>query len=395
MHRARRHRQRVRFGVPLCALLLAVAGCGGSDSEDKPAAAATAATATATGGVAEAKKLVGELRAPVGWKDPGPAVDAAAIKGKSFYIIGNAISSPYSQELFGGIKEAAKVVGFDVTIVDGAGSSAKASSLIDQAIGRKADIIGLEAWPSTQLTAAIKKAKSAGIPVIAFADHEPAEPTAEELELGLVGQVSPCIACAGKAIADAAVAYSEGKLNSVLFDVPGVGVSVIERKAIEDEITRLCPDDCKVKAVDAPVAQWATGLPTLTSSVLKQDPKLNYLLPLYDTLVNFMKAPIHAANRQDDVGIISLNATLAQMKDLKNSDIVVGLIGNPVAWSGWAFIDQAVRIAGGQKAVADEFIPQRLFDETNINDIDLTKPAESWYSDVDFRAKYKTLWGLQ
>jgi ribose transport system substrate-binding protein len=282
-----------------------------------------------------------------------------------------------------------------VTIVDGAGSSAKASSLIDQAIGRKADIIGLEAWPSSQLTAAIKKAKDAGIPVVAFADHEPAAPTPEELEMGLVGQASPCIACAGKVIGQAAVAYSEGKLNSVLFDVPGVGVSVIERKAIEDEVERLCPDDCKIKGVDAPVAQWTTGLPTLTSSVLKQDPNLNYLLPLYDTLVNFMKAPIHAANKQDDVGIISLNATLAQMKDLKNKDVVVGLVGNPVAWSGWAFIDQAARILAGEEAVADEFIPQRLFDETNINDIDLDAPPETWYTDVDFRAEYKKLWGLQ
>jgi ribose transport system substrate-binding protein len=241
-------------------------------------------------------------------------------------------------------------------------------------------------------SAALKSAKAAGIPVVEVSGRDPQAPPPELSEVGVEAIVSFCYRCAGEQMAEFAVADTDGDVNAVLFDVPEIGVSRLERAGFESKLAELCAD-CKVRVVEAPLAQWNKDLPSLTTSVLQRDPTVNYLVPLYDSMVALME-PAVARAQAPDVKVVSYNATEPALTLLKNGQLVAGDVGGMNAWLGWATMDQIVRLLTGNEAVADEKIPHRLFDAENIDSIDLSAPESEWYGDIDLAAEYKQLWGV-
>lgn len=366
--------------------------------EQKPTDAATTEAPTAapdTSGVEEAKTLIQALEAPVEFKAPGPALNIGeSMKGKKVYFIANGLNYPFVQSLLGGLDAAAKLVGMEIIPVDGAGEASKASTLVEQGIAQKADLIIIQSFPAEQLTASLKEAKAANIPVIEMFGRDPQLPSKELLDVGVEGIVGYCYSCAGKQMAQFAVAESGGNVNAVVFNVPEIGTAALERDGFINELTRLCPT-CKVKSVDAPLAQWNDSLPKLTSTQLQSDPTINYLIPLYDSMVSLMKPQVIALGMESTVKIVTYNGTLPGLQDVLNKDIVSGDIGGMNAWIGWAAMDQILRILSGSGAVADENVPHRAFTASNISSIDLTKDESTWYGTLDLAKEYSNLWGVK
>jgi ribose transport system substrate-binding protein len=276
--------------------------------------------------------------------------------------------------------------------VDGAGQPAKAANLIQLAISQHAAAIIVQAFASSALSAPIAEAKKAGIPVIEEFEQDPGLPSAKARALGVVGEAVSCYKCGGKALADLVVADSGGKANVAFIDVPDIIGSLNVKSGFISELKRLCPA-CKVTVAHSPVAQWG-GLGTLTSSLLR-DQSINYLVPALDAMIAIMKPAIYAANAQDRVRVAAYNATLPAMQDLKKGVLMAGLAGNPPEWIGWAAVDQALRALSGQKPIADELVPNRMFTRANIGSVDLSKPTVDWFGVTHFREGYKKLWGVQ
>lgn len=364
---------------------------------ETPAQAATSASATApsTSGVDEAKQLVKNLMQPPQFQAPGPTMAIGdTMKGKKIYTIVDGINYQFVQNFLAGLTDAAKLVGMEVVAVDGAGDISKASTLIEQAIGQKANVIITEAFPAEQLSAAIKEAKSAGIPVIEVSAHDPQLPSSNLLDMGVKGIVAFCYSCAGKQMAQYAVAESNGHVNAVLFNVPEIGTAGVEKDGFVSELARLSPTS-KVRVVDAPLAQWNDQLPTLTSSALQSDPTVNYLVPLYDSMVSLIKPQVHALGMESKVQIATYNGTLEGLQAIHNNDVVAADIGGMNHWLGWATMDQTLRVLSGSGAVADEKLPHRLFCKEDISEVDLNKDETSWYGNIDLQAEYSKLWGMK
>lgn len=391
-------RFRGRFaGAPLVlvmalALALGLAACG-SSSDDSSKSSGTKTTATDSG-VATAKQAIAQLEQPVTFKAPGPAIQVGdKLKGKTIYVVANGLNFPFVQAMLGALKQGASAVGAKVVAVDGAGDATKAGNLVEQGVGRKVDAIVIQSFPAEQLTASLKSAKAAGIPVVEVSGRDPQAPPAALKDVGVEAIASFCYRCAGEQMAQFAVADTGGKVNSVLFDVPEIGVSKLEREGYESQLKKLC-DSCKVKVVQAPLAQWNKDLPSLTTSVLQRDPTVNYLVPLYDSMVAIME-PAVATAQAPDVKVVSYNATKPTLTMLKDGKLVAGDVGGMNAWLGWATMDQIARLLSGNPAVADTNIPHRIFTAQNIGSVDLAKPEPSWYGTIDLAAEYQQLWGVK
>jgi len=346
-------------------------------------------------GVSEARAVVKRLERPVKWQNPGPAFRLGnTVRGKTVYFLANGLSFPFVQNLLAGFKEAARVGHMGVLVGDGNGSVPKAASLIEQAVGRKVNVIVDEGFPSSQLSAPIQQARAAGIPVIEIGSGTPGFPPASVRRIGVSGWVTYCYGCAGRQMADTAIAQSGGKVDGLIVNVPGISVAQTETNAILSELRRLCPSTCKAKVVDAPLAQWSTLLPSLTSSNIQRDTSLNYVFPLFDSMIALMGPSVSRLGAQSRVKFVSYNATLPPMQQLKQGQLVTGDIGSPQHWLGWAIMDQAFRILSRHGVVANEKIPNRLFDATNIGTVNLNASEGTWYGSTNFRQRYRRLWGM-
>jgi ribose transport system substrate-binding protein len=162
---------------------------------------------------------------------------------------------------------------------------------------------------------------------------------------------------------------------------------------IKGEVERLCGDGCTTMTVDAPIAQWP-DLTTRIQSVLRDNPDVTYVLPVFDGMVLYLVPGIHAGGFQDKVKIGSFNGSPDVMQLLKDGDVVGAEVGGAILWEGWGFADQALRILTDNPPVEDIKTPLRLFTAENINEIDLEAQESTWYGDVDFKAEYQKLWGV-
>jgi ribose transport system substrate-binding protein len=335
------------------------------------------------------------LSQPVRFTPAGPAIKVGSkLRGKTIYVVANGLNFPFVQAMLGALKEGAHLVGAKVIAVDGAGDASKASNLVEQGVGRKVDLIVIQSFPAEQLTASLKSAKAAGIPVVEVSGRDPQNPPAALSAVGVKAIASFCYRCAGEQMAQFAVANTAGQVNSVLFDVPEIGVSALEREGYTSELKKLCPS-CKVKVVQAPLAQWTKGLPSLTTSVLQRDPNVNVLVPLYDAMVSIMEPAVAAAQASGNVQVVTYNATRPALTMLKKKNLVTGDVGGMNAWLGWATMDQIARLLSGNQPVADTKIPHRLFASESIASVALTKPEPTWYGALDLATEYGKLWGVR
>jgi ribose transport system substrate-binding protein len=338
--------------------------------------------------VTKAKQLISRAKAPLRFTAPGPSFDASKAKGKSVYYIAQALNLEFTRSVTGGIVAGLRSAGVKVTTVDDKANISETARLIQQGIALHPAAI-IIAERSELLRAPIKAAKKAGIPVIAQFEYDPRLPSASERALGVVAQVTFCYSCAGRLLADYAVANSNGNVHSITYWSPDDGVGKFEIGGIRNELARLC-SSCKAKFKDVLIAQWATQIPTKTQSDLR-DHSINYFLPVYDGMTLFMLPAIHAANAQNRVKIVSFNADKSAMKSMARHDVIVADVGSPLKWFGFAVADETLRVITGHPAIANERVPLRLFDNSNLPN--LKKDESTWYG-ANFQAGYKKLWKL-
>jgi ribose transport system substrate-binding protein len=376
-------RRLVRIGV--CAgALLAVVSLAGVGS----VAARTTSHAQRRDSVAQAKQLIAKAKRPVKFVAPGPSFNAAQAKGKSVYYIAQALNLEFTRSVTGGIVAGLKSAGVKVTTVDDKANISETARLIHQGIALHPAAI-IIAERSDLLRAPLRAAQKAGIPVVTQFEYDPRSPPASERALGVKAQVTFCYSCAGKLIADYAVANSNAKVNSVTYWSPDDGVGKFEIGGIKNELARLC-SSCTSKFKDVLIAQWATQIPTLTQSDLR-DHSVNYLLPVYDGMTLFMLPAIHAANAQKRVKIVSFNADKSAMNSMAHHDVIIADVGSPLKWFGYAVADETLRVITGHPAIANERVPLRVFDNSNLPN--LKKDESTWYG-ANFQAGYKRLWKL-
>lgn len=341
-----------------------------------------------------AQSAVTALEAQTAYTAPGPAFAAGdALKGKTINAIVSGLSADFVQQFVAGLNDGAAVLGATVNVQDSAYDSTKAAELIDKAVAGGAAVIVTQSVDSNAVTASITGAKNAKIPVVEATSRDAGLVPDDLKAVGLSAISSFCYTCAGQQMAQYAVASSSATVHALIYNVPGVVVSANMVKGFSDELARLDPK-ATVTVVDAPAADWESNLATLTTSNLQTHPEINVLVPVFDAMVGLIE-PAIASSGLTGVSVVTYNATAPALQLLAKKDLVTGDVGGSPYWLGWATIDQAARLASGNAPVDDVMVPHRLFDTTNIGSIDLGKPQQSWYADVDLKAEYSKLWQVK
>lgn len=346
-----------------------------------------------TAAQAKLNAIVVTARKPPVFKAPGPAIDVAPLKGKTVFALVDDQSIPFNQSVISGLKAATAAAGLRLQLGDGANVTTQDLQLIKNAIAAKDAAIIVSATDPATLASGLSAAKAAGIPTVALFDGDPTLPTpALKTKIGLTGDATYCYTCTGRLVADYAL-LKKGKVNAtVLYDS-----SSAEGRDLYDgfasEVKKYCFSGCSVKGVTVSAANAAQGN-TSGAQVAAQNPAENVIFPTYDYQTAYVLPPIQAAGAAGRIMVVTENADLAQMQDIKNGTAVKLEIGNPVAWDSWGAIDQVARALLHKPNVASENLPLRLFDSVNIGTLNLSADPGTWYGGANYQADYKKLWGL-
>jgi ribose transport system substrate-binding protein len=367
-----------------CATVAVAALMGGTYTA--PAAAADPP------GVAKAKAIVANAQRPIPHGPTGPKFNTSSLKGKNVWFVSFALPIPYSKQVWRGVQEATKALGMKATSFDGKFSAADTSRGIGLAVNAKADAIIVHSLPPSVVAPALARADRAGIKLISAETQNPGPPL-PDVPKTIDAIAGHSYSIPTRIMAAQVVADSGGKANVLFFSANDIGPGSKQgTRTFVSTLRQLCAD-CEVKVTDAPVAQWPS-LGQRVASLLRANPSVNYVVPIFDGMSVYMVPGIRSIGAANRVKIVSGDATNSVLENIKRNNIVIGDVGQPNVWTGWAIVDQTARVLTGVKPLQDVGIQYRLFTKHNVGGLDLNSDPTKWYGKVDFRSGYKKIWGV-
>lgn len=364
-------------GTIAAALLLPVAPLAG------------AASGSSKGG-AKADAVVKAYSKVPTFKAPGPSFEAKKLDaGKTLFSIPVDSQDQFVQILENDMATVAKQVGIKFVDYSNDGDSATWVKGMQQAVAEHANLIDLLAGINPeQLTPEMESAKAAGIPVVAsdaYSNGQKSDPL-------LSGVVDVPYAEAGTVMADWAIHDSKGHADALVIESNDVVSSPVEAGAAVKAFHQNC-SSCKVKVINVPVADWASQTQTQVESILRSDPTINYVIPVYDSQSEYVIPAISLAGDSNKVHVISYDGTAFVLKYLQQKQDVVMDVGEDLKWIAWAIMDQEMRIMAGLKPASNEHTPLMIWTSKNIAKAGSPPQQSEGYGNA-FVTGYEKLWGL-
>jgi ribose transport system substrate-binding protein len=386
-----------RIALAMTMLALAgfvLAGCG----EDEPSGSGSAGSGSSGGedpAVADAKKKVDELYAGT-WQDP-PAEGPDAVKGKNAWFISCGQAFEPCADQVSAFKEAAKALGWKVTIVDGNASPTIAADAIDQAVSAGADAVGLAAFDCSAIKNALKKAKDAGVFVVNTysADCDEEQPGEEPLfgaTLQMAGYPKPVdfYRAWDAAKAEYLIAKTGGKAKVI--DLVSINQFIHREgdKAFRKALAK-CEQCEVVETVNFTFDDIGKGkYPQMIQSALLKHPDANALFVPYDALYGL---GVVDALKQSGRKVVTLGGEgFAPNMDLIRNGTQTASLALSFEWSGYGAADVMNRLFADEKP---EDLPNQGMGWQFV-DKEHNLPAEGAFKpDVDYAAAYEKVWSGQ
>jgi ribose transport system substrate-binding protein len=353
-------------------------------------AAVFAAAPAKADAMADAKAIIAKHQTMPDFTPPGPPFDAkACMKGKKIFSIPLTMTNPFNVQVAKALEEAGKAVGVPVTTWNNQLKVDQWVQGMAQATAEGYALIDLQGGiPPEALGPQIAAAREKGIKVTTTHLYDVTQTKSKSLDASAKTDYTG----AGEILAAWAFVRTGGKPDVVIIGSDDVIPTAPFVKSIEDTLKKLCPE-CKQKYVNVPVAEWGTKIQPGAQSALVADPGVNFILPIYDSMSQFIVPALRITGRKDSVKIASYNGTPFVLDMVRNGDVDMD-VGESLGWVGYAGMDVDMRAICGLAPVETLNTPLYIFDSANIKTAGVPATFNDGYGNTHI-AGFKKLWGVE
>lgn len=333
---------------------------------------------------------VARYRAIPSFTAPGPGFNAAkAAAGKTLFVIPSSSAIPFVQTIATNMQTIAKKIGLGYVIWPNQGQPSEWAQGMSAAVNRKASSVDLLAGINpAALQPQIITAKSAGVSTVVSHLYNVGQTPAANL----AATVDIPYEQAGRLLADYTILKAGASADALVITIDEVVSTQAMVRGIKGEFANHCTAACKLSFINVSIPEVATRIQPQVQTALIRDPKINYVIALYDSAeAPFAVAGITAAGATGRVKVVTFNGTPSILKMVRDGGVVQMDIGENLNWIARAILDQHLRLMGGLAPVANPRIPLRIFDQSNIGDTG-NPPQDSKGFGSGYVAGYDKLW---
>lgn len=404
-------RWRIRAATAALVALLALtaAACGDDDEGNDQASAGNGGESSllppmpeATDGadVEEARSVVEESLEPMQFEEPGPAFDAGEI-ADPIWLVTCSQGNRYCKRVTDAFREAGAAAGVEVKTFVAGSDPAQNAAGINTAVSQGAAAIVLFSIDPATVRGPLEAAQEAGVGVVSLNNTDPDEPPLP----GTDANSTVDFTYSGKVNAAYAVAKFGSEANAFCAAAPAFKVTILACDGFESELARLCPD-CEYERGNFDVLDVTTGVPAGIQAAIRSEPGLNFVMCGYDNLCESAVPAIRQAGGTDTVIAGSQTGQIVpNLEWVRDGEIQYVDVGNPNAWTAWAALDQAMRLAAGlDPAERGGNVPLKVFTHESLSqrpDVPLNYDGdnEELVYETDggalYQDGYKQLWGVE
>jgi ribose transport system substrate-binding protein len=368
----------------IVAVAAVAAGCGSSSTGSGSSSAGSAGPSAGAGSFAAAVTSAMKGR-PISWE--GPATPAKAPAGVKMAAIVCDATLP-GCALTGAV-QAAKKLGWHVTSYNGQSNPDTQNQDIMSALASGDKVILLGGIDPRLVQHGLKAAKKAGV-IVGSTNEGGFSPTPTlPLASGQVNvgfDVSADWTAMGASTADAIIADSHGSAHVlVITDPEFYSVDLVDQGGTAE--FKKC-SGCKVSVMKIAGAALTTTVPQNIVGFLNSHPDYKYIFAPYDGIPLSVVPALRQAGLSS-VKMTGLQGNAPSLQLVKNGDIQFADVAFALNYTGWAAVDQAVRLLDHQplSQPVGENTPWQLITKANVGSFTGTYDAPFQYE-----SRYLSLW---
>ncbi|MGH7119058.1 MAG: sugar ABC transporter substrate-binding protein [Acetobacteraceae bacterium] len=319
----------------------------------------------------------------------GSPFDArSCMRGKSILGIPVSSANPFTQNIYEAMSQIAKTLGFTFREWDNQGQPSQWVQGMDYAVNNKFNLIDLLGGTDPRvLKPQVENATAHGIKVIAshWSGFE------QKIPSYVTGAVPIHYFKAGELLADWAIWKTDAKVNALVI----VSREVYSTGAMIDGLKKVFAEDCphcKFRIINAPVPDWSTKIQLTVRSALLADPTINYVIPIYDSMSQFVVPAITITGKSNAVKIATFNGTPFVLGLVQQGKVEMD-IGEDLDWVGHGIMGSEMRRLCGLPVPKDAHIPFYIFDASNAATAGNPPQLSTGYGDA-YKAGYSKEWKL-
>ncbi len=354
-------------------------------------ATASLAAAAATPDLDHARAVVEAHSKTPEFVPPGPAFKPKdCMTGKKLLSIPVSSAIPFVDGIESSMDSVAKQVGFGFQQWKNQGRPTQWVQGMEFGINNKFDGIDLQAGmiPGS-LAPQVAAANKAGVKV--FASHY--EDTTQDADPGVAVTLKLPFHEVGEIIGNWITLKTGGHANVLIIGSDDVLPSKPYAAELVKVLDEVCGAGCKHRYAGVTIPDWSTKVQTIAQSSLIADPTINYIVPLYDSMAQFVLPALTLTNHRKDVKIATFNGTPFVIDLVRKGDVEMD-VGESLGWIARATLDGYMRNFCGLASGDKLNVPLYIFDASNAKDAGIPANFDQGYGDKHI-AGFNKLWGLE
>ncbi|MEM9626202.1 MAG: substrate-binding domain-containing protein [Pseudomonadota bacterium] len=319
----------------------------------------------------------------------GPTEGPAAAEGKTIVVLAADMKNGGILGVTNGIEEAAEAIGWEVRVLDGAGSISGRTAAFNQALALSPDGIVINGFDAVEQQAGLDAAAESDIPLVAW--H--AAPVIGPVEgTPVLANVSTDPMEVSAAAASWAYVDAGGAPKVVIFTDSTYQIAIAKADRMKEEIEKLGGE--VLEYVDTPIADTSTRMPQLTTTLLQRHGDAwTHSLAINDLYFDFMGPSLQAAGIAGDgapKAVAAGDGSESSYQRIRGGQYQAVTVAEPLNLQGWQLVDELNRAFAGE-AWSGYASPLHVVTADNI-EFD-GGPTNVFDPENGYRDEYKKIWG--
>lgn len=342
-------------------------------------------------GLARASEIIEEHRKVAEFVPQGEAFDIRAVaEGKKMLSIPNTSSNQFLKGIIRREIEVGKEIGLEVREWENQGQPNQWVQGIEYAIANNFDIVDLISGVNPAVVAPqLEAAKAAGVKVFTSHFYDPSQPASELL----AGDLPVSFYNQGWLLGNWMIYKTGGAAHAIVVKSDEVPPTAPLVQGIHDAFEQNCPDCTIVQEINVGITEWGTKIQSSVQSALISNPTANYVIPIYDSMSQFVVPAVDLTGKGETVKIATSNGTPFVLDFIREGKVEMD-IGESLDWVARSTIDGYMRNLAGLEMPKDIGVPYYIFDASNVESAGIPAEPNKGYGDTYVQGFHEN-WKMQ
>ncbi|MEM7524445.1 MAG: substrate-binding domain-containing protein, partial [Pseudomonadota bacterium] len=277
----------------------------------------------------------------------GPSAGPKAAADKSIVVVAGDLKNGGILGVTNGVEEAVGAIGWDVRVLDGAGSIQGRTAAIGQALALKPDGLIINGFDAVEQQAALAGVVNAGVPMVAWHSGPKIGCDAPG---GIFVNVSTDAMQVSQVAAEWAIKDGDGAVGAIIFTDSTYQIAIDKADRLKETVEAM--GGTVLEYVDTPIADTSSRMGPLTTSLLqKHGAKWTHALAINDLYFDFMGPALAAAGISSSDGPQAGSAgdgSEAAFQRIRSGGYQAITVAEPLNLQGWQLVDELNRAIQGE-----------------------------------------------